>query len=147
MPELVSRLPSFRLRELPVLDLPAAAGRAGKILWGEYTYYQSEHGQPLVWFDGCPETPEGFRGRIVQLCEDPGAFCADPGAWPSLVAEARRNGVGMIVLHRRFMSPDAASVLEELLDSSCVRIGADESTTAWKLSPDLDSARADTNEL
>jgi len=135
LPATVRALPAFEEEDLPVLDLPPAAGPESRRRWGAYTYFQSEHGQRLVWFDQCPDDPPGLRGVLVRLFNDPAGPAADADAWTGALRQVREQGIGLVVLHT---SPDEAArdaPLVARLDSEFTRIGADDRTVAWRVRP------------
>ena len=142
LPGPVRALPEGELHDLPVLDLPPPVGTWAKRLWNPYTYYQTEHGQRLVWYDECPADPGGFRGRIVELCKDPARHAAGDGLGKDVVRHLRDHGIGLIVLHD--LGPREADTrpLVDLFDAAFPRLPAGGQAHVWRVAPDPGPGRA-----
>jgi hypothetical protein len=137
LPGPVRALPRGEDEDLPVLDLPPAAGHEGKRRWNPYTYYQTEHGQSLVWYDACPEDPPGLRGLLVGLFRDIARPDEAYRRWDDIVRLVREQGIGLIVLHD--LGPDGghAGPLIERLDAAFLPLGSGDRTRTWRVAPDV----------
>ncbi len=136
LPAPVRALPRVEEENLPVLDLPPAAGHEGKRLWNPYTYYQTEHGQSLVWYDECPGDPPGLRGLLVDLFRDIARPDAAYRRWEDIVRLVREQRIGLIVLHDLGPDEGHAGPLIERLDASFLPLGNGDRTRTWRVDPE-----------
>ena len=133
LPGVIRDLPRFDSADAPVLDLPPPVGSDGRVLWGLYTYYQTEHGQRLVWFDGCPPTKDGIRGRIIDAYQDPQALISDKVRRQAFAGDLAKQGIALVVVHKFYLVPEKLTAVAALFDSEFDRLAEDEDAIAWRV--------------
>lgn len=132
MDRTVAALPQRHAAHLPVVDLPPHRHDSPE-LWAAYTYYQTEHGQKLVWCNIPPRPLPPLMRTITDMFDVPESL-TDVSARNAMRDQLREANVGLIVLHRRLVEetnnlPD----LEALLDACFPRRAQSDSTVVWQV--------------
>ncbi len=128
----VRAIPRFDREDLPILDLPPPVpGRAGA--WPAYCYYQTEHGQRMVWdevrFGARVGLPADLAGLFARMAVN-GQSDQLRRRFEKKVKEA---GIGLVALHLQFADERHARMAAEALDACFARSATSERTVVWRV--------------
>ena len=133
MDDAIFALPQRHVADLPVIDLPPHRHDTPE-LWAAYTYYQTEHGQRIVWCDVPPRELPPVMRLATHMFDDPRAYADDVAMRDELKQQFREAGIGLVVLHRKLVMEKAKLPdIESLLDSCFPRRNQSDTTVVWQV--------------